>query len=277
MNLHSQSEKTIKTKRTYEVSIDDKGDTLYLLTHRENYSRGGSLIVETFFSGGVETSKTLYFYEKQKLFKSYSYLTGNDSIPWRIDSIIRKEENNIHYTFNYYFETTKTFSSGQMRDETIEELDTSGNVILKVNVIDKWEYDKVNCEFFEYDTLNRVTKKVTVYHCEDMRWNFESNKNDNEKSGKSKKNYFEEKRVKSSAQYVEFEYDNQNRLTRKKSHSLDLTFTYSEDEKIVIEKGNKGYDVYYRYNENDDLIERYQLKKGDAKKYDWQKYDYMYF
>lgn len=275
--VNSQSEKTIKTKRTYEVSISEKGDTIYLLTHRQNYSRGGSLIVETFFSGGNESSKTLYFYEKQKLFKSYNYLPGNDSIPYRIDSIIRKEENNIRYTINYYFETTKTYSSGQMHDETIEELDSSGNVILKVNVVDKWEYDKVNCEFFEYDNMNRVTKKVTVYHCEDMRWNFESDKNVNEKSGKIKRNYFEDKRVKNSDIFIEIFYDNKNRLAQKKTKSTDLYFTYSEDEKTIIEKGNRGYDIYYLYNENNDLIEEYQLKPKDTKKCNWKKYDIMYF
>ena len=275
--MFSQSEKTIKSKRTYEVSVNEKGDTVYLMTHRQSFSRGGYLILESFFGGGKESSKTLYFYENKKLFKSYSYLQGNDSIPYRIDSIIRKQENNIIYTINYYSEKAENYKSGQMHDETIEELDSSGNVILKVNIIDKWEYDKTHCEFFEYDTLNRVTKKITVYHCEDMRWNFESNRNDNEKSGKIKKNYFEDKRVKSSDNFIEIYYDDKNRLTRKQTKSLDLTFTYSEDGKTVIEKGNRGYDVYYLYNENDDLIEEYQLKPKDNKKYNWKKYDYMYF
>jgi len=272
-----QSPKIHKSKRTYEVSINEKGDTTYLLTLRENFSRGGKKIVESFFEGGKESGKILYFYENKNLSKSYTYGSGNDSVPYRIDSMIRKQENNILFTNNYYFEKKPGFSSGLMNDQTIEETDSSGNVILKVNIIDKWEYDKVNCEFFEYDSLKRITKKVTVYHCEDMRWNFESDMNENEKSGKYIKNYFEDKRVKNSNDKIEFFYDMYGRLIRKKTKTLDLNFTNSEDGKTVIERGNKGYEVYYLYNENNNLIEQFELRPKETKKYNWKKYDYMYF
>lgn len=279
ITVHAQ--KQVKLKRTYTVNLDEKGDTAYLLVKKENLNYYGKVIVELNYQNGKKESKKLYFYENRELIRMEYYRYENDTVrayPDRLDSIVVKKSKNEIYTSDYYFERNGNYSSGWMHDYTVEYTDSSGKIIMRKQVTDKWEYDKTQCDFFLYDDNGIKFRQAKVFHCDERIRETESRWTDRQKNDPEKySRYLEEFKKSGNYGEVNLMYDEKDNLTEINFGDRSEYYIYNEKNQM-IKRISGDEEWIFNYNENGDVSEQYVLKKNNpGKKQDWLKYYYAYF